>query len=69
MDKSTKQVFNWFGIFNVIAYFCASWVALDWNPLNWELFQTDYGRLMSLGVELLLFALSSRVVFGPPDSY
>ena len=47
---------------NLFFYLVGSFIALDWNPANWVLFNTTWGRIIFIVVELVFLVRSPELI-------
>jgi len=52
-----------FLFFNMIYYFIKCLFYLDFNPLNWGIFDYWYNRVLNLGLELFYFVYAYKLAF------
>jgi len=58
--KYILQIIAKFLAFNIVFYLLASFIAWDLNPLDWELITEIMGRIIFIGIELFIIALSIK---------
>ncbi len=54
MSKFFSILFLWFLIGNIFWYLIGSFIAFDFNPLNWWVFNNAFGRILIVFLELVL---------------
>jgi hypothetical protein len=47
---------------NLLCYLIGSFIAWDWNPRNWLLFSTIWGRVIFIVVEFMFLVKSPELI-------
>lgn len=50
-----------FVVLNIILYLFCVFVAFDWNPMSWVLFSTAAGRVVFIGLEILIISQIEKI--------
>lgn len=55
-----SKLFLWFFFANLFWYLIGSFIAFDFNPANWWLINTTFGRIVTVFIEIILLSISVK---------